>query len=137
GWEAATLGIMVGGEESVYEACLPLLQALGTNIYHMGQSGAGHMTKALNNFCAAANYMAACEAITVATKAGLAPAKVVAAMNASSGMGFATQQRSPRFVLQGDFPDARGMATELMPKDVTPALGVGNAVGVPVLIADL
>ena len=137
GAEAGTLGIMVGGEASVYEACLPLLQALGTNIYHMGQSGAGHMTKALNNFCAAANYMAACEAITVATKAGLAPAKVVAAMNASSGMSFATQQRFPRFVLQGDFTHAGGMATELMTKDITTALGVGKAVGVPMPIAGL
>jgi 3-hydroxyisobutyrate dehydrogenase-like beta-hydroxyacid dehydrogenase len=44
--------------------------------------------------------MAACEAITVATKAGLDPAKVVAAMNASSGMSFATQHRFPRFVLR-------------------------------------
>jgi 3-hydroxyisobutyrate dehydrogenase len=50
----------------------------------MGQIGAGHMTKALNNFLSAANYLAASEAVTVATKCGLDPAKVVAAINASS-----------------------------------------------------
>ena len=137
GAEAGTLGIMVGGDESIYEACLPVLQAIGKNIYHMGQSGAGHMTKALNNFCAAANYMAACEAVTVATKAGLDPAKVVAAMNASSGMSFATQHRFPSFVLKGDFTHAGGMATELMTKDITTALGVGKEVGVPMPIAGL
>lgn len=135
GAEAGTLGIMVGGEAAIYEACLPIFQAIGKNIYHMGQSGAGHMTKALNNFCAAAHFMAAGAAITGATKAGLAPATVVAAMHASSGMRFATQQRFPRFVLQGDFTHAGGMATELMTKDITTALGVGKDVGVPMPIA--
>jgi 3-hydroxyisobutyrate dehydrogenase-like beta-hydroxyacid dehydrogenase len=137
GAEAGTLGIMVGGDAAIYETCLPVLQAIGKNIYHMGQSGAGHMTKALNNFCAAANYMAACEAVTVATKAGLDPVKVVAAMNASSGMSYATQHRFPNFVLKGDFSHAGGMATELMTKDITTALGVGKEVGAPMPIAGL
>lgn len=137
GAEAGTLGIMVGGDEAVYEACLPILQAIGQNIYHMGQSGAGHMTKALNNFCAAANYMAACEAVTVATKAGLDPAKVVDAINVSSGRSFATDHRFPRFVLQGDFTHAGGMAMELMTKDITSALATGKEVGVPMPIAGL
>ncbi len=50
GAEAGTLGIMVGGDAQRYEACLPILQAIGKNIYYMGPSGAGHMTKALNNY---------------------------------------------------------------------------------------
>ncbi len=137
GAEAGTLGIMVGGDEAKYREALPVLQAIGKNIYHMGASGAGHMTKALNNFCAAANYLAACEAVTVATKAGLDPTKVVDAINASSGQSFATTHRFPRFVLQGDFTHAGGMAMELMTKDVTTALGVGKEVGVPMPIAGL
>ena len=58
-------------------------------------------------------------------------------MNASSGMSFATQHRFPRFVLKGDFTHAGGMATELMTKDITTALGVGKEVGVPMPIAGL
>jgi 3-hydroxyisobutyrate dehydrogenase len=95
------------------------------------------MTKALNNYCSAANYLAASEAITVATKAGLDPAKVVAAINASSGMSFATMHRFPQFVLKGDFGHRGGMATELIIKDVTTALGIGKEVGVPMFIAGL
>ena len=137
GAEAGTLGIMVGGEPGHYETCLPVLRAIGQHIYHMGHIGAGHMTKALNNFCAAANYMAASEAITVATKAGLDPAKVVDAINASSGQSFATSHRFPRFVLPGDFSSRGGMAIELMTKDITTALGVGKEVGVPMPVAGL
>ena len=137
GAEAGTLGIMTGGEEACYEACLPVLQAIGKNIYYMGQSGAGHMTKALNNFCAATNFLATCEAVTVATKAGLDPVKVVHAINASSGQSFATTHRFPGFVLPGDFTHRGGMATELMVKDITTALGVGKEVGVPMPVAGL
>ena len=39
--------------------------AIGQNIFHMGKIGAGHRTKALNNFLAAANYLAASETLTV------------------------------------------------------------------------
>jgi 2-hydroxy-3-oxopropionate reductase len=137
GAETGTLGIMVGGDEKIYEECLPVLKAIGQNIFHMGKIGAGHMTKALNNFCSAANYLAASEAITVATKAGLDPAKVVAAINASSGMSFATMRRFPQFVLKGDFSHRGGMATELIVKDVATALGIGKEMGVPMFIAGL
>jgi 3-hydroxyisobutyrate dehydrogenase-like beta-hydroxyacid dehydrogenase len=137
GAEVATLGIMVGGDEKIYEQCLPILRAIGQNIFHMGKIGAGHMTKALNNFLSAANYLAASEALTVATKSGLDPAKVVGAVNASSGMSFATMKRIPNFVLKGDFSFRGGMATELIIKDLTTALGIGKEAGVPMFFAAL
>jgi 3-hydroxyisobutyrate dehydrogenase-like beta-hydroxyacid dehydrogenase len=137
GAEVATLGIMVGGDEKAYEACLPILRAIGQNIFHMGKIGAGHMTKALNNVLSAANYLAASEVLTVASKNGLDPAKVVAAINASSGMSFATMKRIPHFVLKGDFSFRGGMSTELIIKDVTTALGLGKEAGVPMFMAGL
>jgi 3-hydroxyisobutyrate dehydrogenase-like beta-hydroxyacid dehydrogenase len=137
GAEVGTLGIMVGGDEKIYEQCLPILRAIGQNIFHMGQIGAGHMTKALNNFLSAANYLAASEAVTVATKCGLDPAKVVAAINASSGMSFATMKRIPNFVLKGDFSFRGGMSTELLIKDLTTALSLGKEAGVPMFMAGL
>lgn len=137
GAEAGTLGIMTGGDEKRYLECLPIFHIIGQNVFHMGPSGAGHMTKALNNFCAAANYLALCEAVTVATKSGLDPTKVVEAINASSGKSFSSEIRFPRFVLSGDFTHAGGMATELMVKDVTTALGVGKEVDVPMPMAGL
>jgi 3-hydroxyisobutyrate dehydrogenase-like beta-hydroxyacid dehydrogenase len=137
GAEVGTLGIMVGGDEKIYEQCLPILRAIGQNIFHMGQIGAGHMTKALHNFLSAANYLAASEALTVATKCGLDPAKVVAAINASSGMSVATMKRIPNFVLKRDFSSRGGMSTELIIKDLATALSLGKEAGVPMFMAGL
>ncbi len=52
-------------------------------------------------------------------------------------MSFATVRRFPQFVLKDDFSHRGGMATELIVKDVTTALGVAKEVGVPMLIAGL
>ena len=60
---------MVGGSAQAYEASLPVLEAIGKQVFHLGELGAGHLTKALNNFCSAASYLALCEAMTVAAAA--------------------------------------------------------------------
>lgn len=137
GAEAATLGIMIGGDGEVFERMRPILGKIGSNLFHMGPIGAGHMTKALNNFLAATNLAAACEAMVVATKAGLDPEKVVAAFNASSGRSWATEVRIPNFVLKGDFSYRGGMAMELIVKDLATACGIGKDQGVPMFIANL
>ena len=103
----------------------------------MGPIGAGHMTKALNNFLSAINLAAASEALVVATKAGLDPEKVVAAFNASSGRSRATQERIPNFVLKGDFSPRGGMAMDLIVTDLATACGIGKDQGVPMFIANL
>jgi 3-hydroxyisobutyrate dehydrogenase len=95
----------------------------------------GHSADEILN--SAATYLAASEALTVATKSGLDPAKVVGAVNASSGMSFATMKRIPNFVLKGDFSHRGGMATELIIKDLTTALGIGKEAGVPMWFAAL
>ena len=137
GAEAGMLGIMCGGSIEAYEACLPVLEAIGTQIFHLGEPGAGHLTKALNNFCSAANYLALSEAMTVATKAGLDPLKVLGAINASSGRSWTSENRFPKFVLAGDFSSRGGMATELMVKDLANAVAGGKEQGVPMPIAGL
>ena len=137
GAEQGTLGIMVGGSIEAYEASLPVLEAIGSQVFHLGELGAGHLTKALNNFCSAASYLALAEAMTVATKAGLDPQKVLGAINASSGRSWASENRFPKFVLSGDFSSRGGMATELMVKDLANALAGGKEQGVPMPLAGL
>jgi len=97
---------------------MPYLQAIGKTIVHMGPVGAGHMTKALNNLLLAANMVVASEALALAAKAGLAPEKVVAAINGSSGRSYITEYRFPNFVLKGDYSSRGGMAMSLLVKDV-------------------
>ena len=137
GAEAATLGVMIGGDGEVFERARPVLEKIGTKLFHMGPIGAGHMTKALNNFLGATNLAAASEALVVATKAGLDPEKVVAAFNASSGRSRATEERIPNFVLKGDFSYRGGMAMELIVKDVATACSIGKDQEVPMFIANL
>ena len=137
GAEAATLGIMIGGDGEVFERVRPILEKIGTNLFHMGPIGSGHMTKALNNYLAATNLAAASEALVVATKAGLDPEKVVAAFNASSGRSRATEERIPNFVLKGDFSHRGGMAMDLIVKDLATACGIGKDQGVPMFVANL
>ena len=136
GAEAGTLGIMIGGDAQVFEEVRPILDKIGSNLYHMGPIGAGHMTKSLNNFVSAATLAATLEAVSVSTKAGLDPEKVVAAINASSGRNRNSEERIPRHVLTGDYSYRGGMAIELLVKDLATACGVGKDQGVPMFIAN-
>src|SRR6266403_3614124 len=67
----AALSIMVGGEKADFDQALPLLQALGKTITHLGPLGAGGFTKLANQIIVAMNLTALGEALTLAKKAGL------------------------------------------------------------------
>ena len=116
--EAGTLGIMVGGSDTDVARAMPYLQAIGKTIVHLGEVGAGHLTKSLNNLLLASNMVAAGEAMALAVKSGLDPAKVIAAINGSSGRSWVTEYRFPRFILRGDYSAQGGMAVALLIKDV-------------------
>jgi 2-hydroxy-3-oxopropionate reductase len=71
GAEAATLSIMVGGNAVAFERALPLFQAMGKNIVHIGEAGAGQTTKACNQMIVGMTIQAVAEAFTLAQKAGV------------------------------------------------------------------
>jgi len=73
----AALSIMVGGPHGVFERVLPILQAMGKNIVHIGDApGAGQIAKACNQIIVATTIMAVAEALTLARKSGVDVAKV-------------------------------------------------------------
>jgi len=79
GVEAAaegTLTIMVGGKTEIFERVLPLFQKLGKNINHMGDHGAGQVTKAANQIIVGLTIQAVAEALIFAKKSGVDPARV-------------------------------------------------------------
>ena len=76
----ATLSIMVGGKPAVFDKVQPLFQAMGKNIVHVGENGAGQVTKACNQIVVAVTIQAVSEALTFARKNGVDPAKVRAAL---------------------------------------------------------
>jgi 2-hydroxy-3-oxopropionate reductase len=76
----AALSIMVGGETDAFDRAQPVLQALGTSIVHVGPSGAGQIAKACNQLVVGATIEAVAEALLLAERAGVDPARVREAM---------------------------------------------------------
>ena len=74
---AGTLSIMVGGDEEVFSRCMPIFQALGKTIVHVGASGAGQTVKACNQVVVALTIEAVSEALVLGSKAGVDPAKIL------------------------------------------------------------
>src|SRR5207237_5883620 len=121
GARSGTLTIMVGGEKSIYRKILPLLQAMGKDIVHVGPLGAGHAVKALNNYLGAAGTVAGFEALLIARAFGLDPDPMLQAINASTGRNSTTERKIGRDVLTGAF--ASGFRLALMANDVGIAAG--------------
>ncbi len=67
----ARLAMMVGGEEAALERCLPLLRSIAANVVHMGESGSGQATKAVNQIMAAGINQAVTEALAFGAAQGL------------------------------------------------------------------
>jgi 2-hydroxy-3-oxopropionate reductase len=76
GAKAATLTIMVGGEPETFARVQPLFALMGKNITHVGEVGAGQITKVANQMIVALNIAAVAEALVFASKAGADPARV-------------------------------------------------------------
>ena len=71
-----TLSVMVGGPTDAFERALPALRALGSNIVHVGGAGAGQVAKACNQLVVGATIEAVAEALALAERSGVDPAKV-------------------------------------------------------------
>lgn len=73
---AGSLSIMVGGAAAAVAKAMPAFQCLGKNIVHVGDAGAGQVTKACNQICTGVGVLAVAEAFNFARKAGVDPARV-------------------------------------------------------------
>lgn len=72
----ASLSIMVGGPDDAFDRALPIFRVMGKNIVHVGPSGAGQVTKACNQLVVGSTIEAVAEALLLARKADVDPAKV-------------------------------------------------------------
>ena len=120
-----TLALMVGGDAALLERVRPVLQAMGSEIFHCGGLGSGHATKALNNYLGAAGTIAGMEALLVGEKFGLDPKTLIAVINASTGKNSTTERKIPQQVFTKAF--ASGFALALMTKDVGIAEGLARS----------
>jgi 3-hydroxyisobutyrate dehydrogenase len=115
--DKGALTLMVGGEAEALERVRPVVDHFSAKVFHVGESGAGHATKLLNNFLNAVSLAATAEVMVAAKKAGLDLHTVLDVLNASSGVNFATINRFPR-IIEGDYLEG-GLSNTLMMKDVT------------------
>jgi 3-hydroxyisobutyrate dehydrogenase-like beta-hydroxyacid dehydrogenase len=118
--EEGKLAVMVGGKEEVFERCREVLEAFGEKIFPVGDHGAGHLVKSLNNLLSATTLASAAEAVILAEKAGVAPETLLEVINAGNGRSYSTEVKFPNFILDRSFDD--GFALGLMVKDLKIAL---------------
>lgn len=131
--EEGTLSIMVGGEENDFEEVQPLLACMGKDIFHVGEPGAGHTIKALNNMISATTLAATGEAMALGVKLGLDPAKMLDVINSSTGRSFSSDFKFPNQVLTRKFEV--GFTLDLMVKDLKIAMSMAEEEKVPMFIS--
>ena len=124
-----TLAIMFGGSEADFEFCKPVLSCMGTSLFRVGDAGAGHAMKALNNYVSAAGLVAAVEALHVGEKFGIDPHVMTKVLNASTGKNNTTENKVEQFMLSGSY--ASGFFLKLMAKDVGIAISLADHLGIP------
>ena len=111
GAESATLAVMVGCKENIFEKVQPILKCIGANIFHVGPNpGQGQTVKLLNNFLSATAMAATSEAMAFGTANGLD------VVNVSSGRNTATMDKFPNRIANEAYDG--GFATKMMAKDV-------------------
>ena len=86
-----TLTIMCGGSPALFDRITPMLKTMGNKILHMGDVGAGQLTKLVNQLLFNISCAAIAEVLPMSTKLGLAPEKVVEVVTSSTGRSFAAE----------------------------------------------
>lgn len=134
GAEQATLSIMVGGKAHVYSRLKPLLECLGKTIVHVGDHGAGQITKACNQLALLVTAQGNAEALSLAARCGVDPARVREVM-----MGGIAASRVLDFfgrrMVERDF--AAGIESRLYHKDMRIVLELAHELGLALPAAAL
>lgn len=115
----ATLAIMVGGDNTVFERCLPILQAMGKAITHVGTNGMGQTVKLCNQILVSVTNMAVCEAVTFARASGVNPRIMIEATKDGAAGSWQLANLGAKMVNR-DF--APGFMIDLQQKDLKLAL---------------
>jgi 3-hydroxyisobutyrate dehydrogenase len=131
--DKGTLTIMTGGPAEVVDGLGWLFEPFTAKVVRMGESGAGHSTKLLNNFLNAVSLAATAEVMVAGRKAGLDLRRLLDVLNAGSGVNFATINRFPH-IIEGDYLEG-GLTGALMMKDLVLYVDHLRELGVPSLNA--
>lgn len=129
-----TLAIMVGGEEDAFRRVLPIFEAMGKSITYMGPSGAGQVTKLVNQVLVAVTLSGVAEALVFGAKAGADLLKTIEAVKGGAAGSWQLANLGPRIV-KGDF--APGFMITLQLKDLRLILEMAQELALPLPLTAL
>ena len=133
---SASLTIMAGGPEEVYEACLPALLAMGSNTIYVGrQVGDGQAMKLVNQLMVTTQLVVAAEALAFSEALGLDTDLMFDIIGKSAGASWIFSDRGPR-MLSESFTPAKS-ALSILNKDIGYVIDAANRAGVPLLLPSL
>ncbi len=124
---AGTLSIMVGGSEVGFARALPILEAMGKTIVHVGPAGAGQVVKVCNQVAVAVVIEAVSEALVLGAKAGVDPARIADVLQGGLAQTKVLEMRREN-MLTGRFDP--GFRIRLHLKDLKNALDLAKETGV-------
>lgn len=130
---AGTMTMVMGGEAAAIAQAEPVLTAMTGTRVHVGETGAGHVVKLINNLLCAAHLLTGAEAVRIAEAAGIDPARMLEGLNAGSGRSGVTQVNFPTWILNGAFNS--GFTMQLMRKDVRLAAKLVEELGLDLPMA--
>lgn len=129
---AGTLSVMVGGDAADFQRAMPLFEAMGKTIVHVGGAGAGQTVKACNQIVVAINYAAVSEALVLGAKAGVDPDKVVQVL--SGGLAASrVMELKGKSMIEHNF--APGFRIDLHRKDLNIAMATARENSVPIPVS--
>jgi 2-hydroxy-3-oxopropionate reductase len=130
----SSLSIMIGGKASAVERAMPIFQMLGKNIVHVGDAGAGQVTKAANQMVVGTTIAIVGEALVLAKKAGVDPAKVRQALLGGFAQSKILEAHGQKMLERNFNP---GFRIRLHEKDMKIALAAGSEYGVPLMVSSV
>jgi 3-hydroxyisobutyrate dehydrogenase len=131
---AGAITVLVGGDRATFEAQLPILRAVGGEVFHLGELGKASVLKVITNMLAFIHLVAMGEALMLAKRAELDLGTVFEAIRASSGNSF-VHETEGQVVLNGSYDI--GFTMDLACKDLGFATELGAEHGVPLELAGL
>jgi len=130
----ATLAIMVGGKQEIFDQNFDLLKTMGGNVVLTGDIGAGGVTKLANQIIVAANIAGLSEALVLAQKAGVDPERVFNAIRGGLA-GSAVMEAKGPMMLSRNF--RAGFRVRLHQKDLRNVLQTAQELSVPLPVTSL
>lgn len=123
-----TISVMVGGKKEVFEKVKDVLEAMAGSVVHVGEIGAGNVTKLANQVIVALNIAAVSEAFVLAQKAGVNPDAVYQAIRGGLAGSTVLDAKAPMMLDRNFNP---GFRINLHIKDLTNALEASHEFGAP------